>query len=145
MRHGAGFLSLSLAAALSVACGQSAGAGYPLYKPETPRRPAAQIAHLRGPLAKVDDRDVSALGQAFDVEPGCHVLEVTGQRSVFATTMTAGHVYLVETNPEPTDANHHPVALRETAPDGTVTTWGPMQPQNAAAKCRALRAILMKE
>jgi hypothetical protein len=137
---------LSLVGIMSVACSQSAGAGYPLYKPELPRRSAAQVARVQGPLAKIDDRDVRELGRAFDLDPGCHVLEVeAGSRTVFGLAMTAGAAYVVEVRPGAGDATHPPVTVRETAPDGTTTTWGPMQPENAAAKCRALREILMKD
>jgi hypothetical protein len=131
---------------LGLACGQPAGAGYPLYKPETPRRAAAQVARLRGPVAKVDDRDVRALGPAFELDPGCHVLEAdAGGRKVFGIAMTAGYAYLVEVRPGAGDATHPPVTVRETAPDGTTTIWGPMAPENAAAKCRALQEMLMKD
>src|SRR6478672_10041951 len=86
--------------------------GYPLYQPSSPTRPPGQIARVFGPLAKVDDRDVTSLGTAFDLEPGCHVLEVRGdflqldtggaarptedRRFVFAVMMSAGYVYSVE-------------------------------------------------
>jgi len=37
------------------------------------------------------------------------------------------------------------IGLRETAPDGTVTTWAPTNPTHATAKCQAMRAVLQKE
>jgi hypothetical protein len=47
--------------------------------PEQPRA-AESLAHLQGPVAKVDGVDVEAHGTVFDLLPGCHV--VTLRRKV---------------------------------------------------------------
>ena len=115
---------------------------YPLYDTA---RPPARTARLVGPVAKVDDRDVSGLGDKFDLEPGCHVLALRqdvlphGARSaVFGMVMSAGGSYAVVREPAT-------VEMTETDPNGTVTRWKPIDPDAAAAKCRALREVLNKE
>src|SRR6478752_8479656 len=75
MRHRARFLT-AVCVILSGGCIVHETQGYPLYQPSSPARARGQIARVFGPLAKVDARDVTSLGKAFDVEPGCHVLEV---------------------------------------------------------------------
>jgi len=113
--------------------------GYPLYQPSSPTRAPGQIARVFGPLAKVDDRDVTSLGKAFDVEPGCHVLQVrkdflqldTGGAArplderpiVFAVMMSAGYIYSVERMSVETggDRGRFWIEVRETTPDGTVS------------------------
>jgi hypothetical protein len=45
------------------------------------RLPASQVANISGPIAKIDDRDVSQLGGWFDLLPGCHVIEMLRQSS----------------------------------------------------------------
>jgi hypothetical protein len=65
------------------------GPGYPLYPP-TPggRLPRAEVARLYGPIAAVDGRDVSALGDVYEVMPGCHTV-LTRSDSVDSTTYVA--------------------------------------------------------
>jgi hypothetical protein len=155
---------LIVAVAISgTGCSTTAERGYPLYEPQQPLRPPEQVARLFGPLAKIDDRDVTELGRAFDLAPGCHVLEVRHdflevdtagaarpaeeQRYVFGAMMTAGYAYSIERTSGATNdtAARFRIGLRETAPDGTVTNWAPTNPTHAAAKCQAMRSVLQKE
>jgi hypothetical protein len=115
---------------------------YPLYDSA---RPPARAARLSGPVAKVDDRDLSGLGETFDLEPGCHVLVLRqdamphgAPSAVFGMMMSAGSVYAIVREPAT-------VEMSETDPNGTVTRWRPISPDAAAAKCRAIRDAVNKE
>ncbi len=46
--------------------------GYPLYPVGERRLTVDEVARLYGPIAWVDERDVSQLGDALDILPGCH-------------------------------------------------------------------------
>jgi hypothetical protein len=145
MRHRSRFSSPLPAAALVV--GLSAGAchsppPYPLYDTS---RPPAKVVQLVGPVARVDDRDVSGLGTKFDLAPGCHVLTLRqdvlphgAPSAVFGMMMSAGSSYAVVREPAT-------VEMAETDPNGTVTRWKPISADVAAAKCQAIRDALNKE
>jgi hypothetical protein len=136
-----------LAAGAVVFAGIGAGGchskpAYPLYDAA---RPPARPARLVGPVAKVDDRDVSGLGDRFDLEPGCHVLALRqdvlphgAPSAVFGMMMSAGSAYAVVREPAT-------VEMTETDANGAVTQWKPMNPDAAAAKCRAIRDAVNKE
>jgi hypothetical protein len=106
---------LALAGALSLsACIVRGGEPHPLYpNAETGQRPAAEVARLTGPIAKVDGEDVSRLGKSFTLLPGCHIVRLTdkvgdinsqtasgfvGEMSgvVFAFRMKAGYTYDID-------------------------------------------------
>ena len=90
-------------------CIMDTGRGVPLY--DLPTRPKPdQVATLGGYVAAVDGRDVSKMGGAFELLPGCHVVTtptnfgsagayglVSGNTGVFQLpiAMVAGHHYLV--------------------------------------------------
>ena len=143
MRH----CRYSLFAGAALVAGLGAGGchskpAYPLYDSA---RPPVRAARLEGPVAKVDDRDVSGLGERFDLDPGCHVLALRqdvlphgAPHAVFGMVMGAGSRYTVDREPAT-------VEMTESDPNGTVTRWKPMDPDAAAAKCRALREVLNKE
>ena len=81
-KHRTGILQLALplAAALS-GCGHLGKAQpVPLYPNPDQPRPPESLAHLQGPIAKVDGVDVEPYGTVFDLLPGCHV--VTLRRKV---------------------------------------------------------------
>ncbi|MGA7121422.1 MAG: hypothetical protein WBY94_15060 [Polyangiaceae bacterium] len=89
-------------------------AGYPLY-PDVGRRLAGnEVARLYGPITRVDDRDVSTLGDALELMPGCHRVRTRddpvpntfgrstagggfrfGARS-FVFSMKGGHAYVLK-------------------------------------------------
>jgi hypothetical protein len=88
--------------------------GYPLYA-DTGRRPTQdEVARLYGPIAQVDDRDVSALGDALALLPGCHrvwtrddpVPNIAGRTArgggvrfgprSFVFAMRGGHAYVLK-------------------------------------------------
>lgn len=46
--------------------------GYPLYANTGRRLNQDEVARLYGPIAQVDERDVSALGDALELLSGCH-------------------------------------------------------------------------
>jgi hypothetical protein len=52
--------------------------GYPLY-PGSDSPPRDGIARLYGPAASVDGHDVSTLGDAFELLPGCHAVLTRGR------------------------------------------------------------------
>src|SRR5579863_6922486 len=87
----------------------------PLYDQPT-RLGRDQVATLGGYVASVDGRDVSKLGGAFELLPGCHVITTptgwgasSGMGAIKATTgavsfvvpMFPGRHYLVVSNPGP--------------------------------------------
>jgi hypothetical protein len=101
--------SFVLLLAGAAGCASLKAAPHPLYP--GPARPPAELAVLTGPIAMVDDLDVSHLGPAFSVLPGCHVVvlrehlgegstggawSVTISRTVYAFDMVAGRSYDVE-------------------------------------------------
>jgi hypothetical protein len=53
--------------------------GYPLYPSSAAPPPPDEIARLVGPITSVDGRDVSTLGGAFELLPGCHAVRTQGQ------------------------------------------------------------------
>jgi hypothetical protein len=106
-----------LAAALTVAfasCRHFQADAHPLYEGDV--RPAAEVATLSGPIAKVDGVDVSHMGSLFAILPGCHIVELptqlgggtpSGAWSVsighvsYAFAMKAGHFYAIDTDLQP--------------------------------------------
>jgi hypothetical protein len=85
--------------------------GYPLYAANA-RPDADQVSLLAGYVARVDGRDVTSLGGAFELLPGCHLVETPVKWSkgtptygvlvattgplTFALRMTAGNRYEVK-------------------------------------------------
>lgn len=101
----AGFLALAGAGS----CGHMRPAAHALYQGDV--RPVEQLAHLQGPVAKVDGIDVSVFGSSFALLPGCHVVLLQArigegseqgawsadlQHVVYAFRMKAGNNYNIE-------------------------------------------------
>ena len=103
--------SAVLGASLLVGCITSGGKAHPLY-PGAPRAPG-EVARLSGPIAAVDELDVSKFGKVFALLPGCHVVQLaakTGEtsstggggyvtnlpRTVYAFRMQPGHAYEID-------------------------------------------------
>ena len=111
---------LAALSAWAIACSSVANTpGYPLYaQSDNGRLPKEQVAHLFGGIAMVDDREVSTLGGAYELLPGCHLVRtqpenlatgvgvgitVRGQLigRTFSVRMKPGYSYLVKyTAPE---------------------------------------------
>jgi hypothetical protein len=105
--------TFALAAVLTIAfatCRHFQYDAHPLYEGDV--RPAAEVAKLSGPIAKVDGVDVSHMGSLFALLPGCHIVELptqlgegttSGAWSVnighvsYALAMKAGHFYVINT------------------------------------------------
>jgi hypothetical protein len=103
----------ALAAVLTIAfatCRHFQYDAHPLYEGDA--RPAAEVAKLSGPIAKVDGVDVSHAGSLFALLPGCHIVELptrigegtaSGAWSVklghvsYAFAMKAGRLYVIDT------------------------------------------------
>jgi hypothetical protein len=80
---------LAVCLALMGGCAPSVNApGYPLYPSSATPPPPDEVARLYGPITSVDGRDVSALGGAFELLPGCHTVVTEGQ-PLDSTTYTA--------------------------------------------------------
>jgi hypothetical protein len=103
---------IALAAVTAVGC-IADGSAHALYA--GPPRPRDQVARLGGYVQKVDGRDVSSLGGAFELEPGCHIVETpsswgkssndgavvaTTGHLIFALPMKAGHGYSISVEVE---------------------------------------------
>jgi hypothetical protein len=76
--------------------------GYPLYA--GPRLPRDQLVRVFGSLASVDGADVSSLGSAFEVLPGCHVVltrneAVESTNTVTALGQTGGRAFVISMKP----------------------------------------------
>ena len=106
MFHPRPLILLLLATAAGSACAHFQATPYAIYP--GPARPPAEVARLNGPIATVDGVDVSRLGSAFQLLPGCHVVVVreklgegsaggawsaTIPRTVYAFQMVAGRSY----------------------------------------------------
>ena len=104
----------TLALASGGACGHFQSAPRPLYPGES--RPAEEVARLTGPVATVDGMEVSRLGPAFALLPGCHVVVlkrkvgeggVSGAwsadlgRVAYAFRMKAGNSYEIDIHTQP--------------------------------------------
>ena len=67
--------------------------GVPLYpNAATTRLPRDQVAQVAGPIAKIDDQDVTGQGGLFDLLPGCHIVELE-RRVVTDSYALSGGVY----------------------------------------------------
>jgi hypothetical protein len=119
-------------------CITDAGRGYPLYTAASPLGPD-EVATLGGYVARVDGRDVSALGGAFELRPGCHVVQTprnwgsgnqygavsaTTGTVTFALPMVAGRHYLVVTDADTTVRPTGGVSVRA---DETTTSGDPLR------------------
>jgi hypothetical protein len=109
--------TFALAAVLTIAfatCRHFQYDAHPLYEGEV--LPAAEVAKLSGPIAKVDGVDVSHRGSLFALLPGCHIVELptqlgegtsNGAWSVnighvsYALAMKAGRLYAIDTELQP--------------------------------------------
>lgn len=105
---------LSLVLIFALGCAPSLDvAGYPLYPTDAGVRPRESLARLFGPIALVDGRNVSGLGDAYELLPGCHgvwtrgqpvdstnYVAVSGSRSTggryFVLRMKPGYSYIVK-------------------------------------------------
>jgi hypothetical protein len=66
------------AAVVAAGCAQSSDIpGYPLYSGQA--LPRDQIARVFGSIATIDGQDVSGLGAAFELRPGCHVVRTLNE------------------------------------------------------------------
>jgi hypothetical protein len=110
--HCLGLLAVTLSV---VGCGPQLDLrGYPLYPDVGRRLTGDEVARLYGPMAQVDDRDVSKLGDALELASGCHRVQTRddpvpgffgrsgagrgirfGARS-FVLSMTGGHAYVLK-------------------------------------------------
>jgi hypothetical protein len=145
MRHRFQLAGAALCAAATAGITAAACHSRPVYPLYDAARPPARPARLVGPVAKVDDRDVTGLGDRFDLDPGCHVLTLRqdvmphgAPSATFGMMMSAGSAYAVVREPAT-------VEMTETDPNGAVTRWKPMNPDAAGAKCQAIRDAVNKE
>jgi hypothetical protein len=64
-------------------CALGTTRGVPLYEASDVPHARGEVALLLGPIKFVDGKDVGLLGSAFELLPGCHVVQIGGH---------AGHV-----------------------------------------------------
>jgi hypothetical protein len=145
--------SLGLLAASAVGCHSVGKSGYPLYPPTAVAPAPSQIATLEGPINMVDDVNVSARGQTFQLLPGCHI--VTLERNIgeggdngawaanlpritYAFEMKPGHLYKIIVDVEMGSAmlGRMKLTARETAPDGSSVRWFPARGAGDLDECR---------
>jgi hypothetical protein len=135
------------------ACITQSTQAMPLYSPSDAVG-AAQAVLLSGYIARVDNRDVSALGDLFEVLPGCHIVttptrwgtETSASGMVaftgpvtFALQMTAGHRYavIVDTGSFGKPSFTVSVRMDETTRAGDlVRSIGPVKGSGQVEACR---------
>jgi hypothetical protein len=128
--------------------------GVPLYANAAPM-PRTAVAELTGPIGKVDGRDVFGQGGAFELLPGCHVVEldrrplnsdnmssgvyVTGNYPLvtYAIRMKAGASYIIRRNlPGGMGAVVHlQLSAQEQDASGKVTELNPMKSVDEIHEC----------
>ncbi len=150
--------SLGLPTASAVGCHSVGKSGYPLYPPTAVAPVPSQIATLEGPINVVDDVNVSAKGQTFQLLPGCHI--VTLERNIgeggdngawaanlpritYAFEMKPGHLYKIIVDVEMGSAmlGRMKLTARETAPDGSSVRWFPARGAGDLDECRHWAAV----
>jgi hypothetical protein len=89
---------VSSAAALLplVSCIVRGGDSHPLYP--GPERAPSEVARLVGPIGEVDGQDVSKLGKAFALLPGCHVAKLASKTGAI-NTLGGGGGYVANLPP----------------------------------------------
>ncbi len=154
--------------ALASGCAVAPTRGYPLYPAPGPRPPVTQVAALSAWLPSgaapeggasnfikaVDGRDVSAVGPAFELLPGCHVVETASQLVVadatvmwsgelgpraFVFPMKAGYGYMVVVDLKEGMSGTGRLSIYgvEQDPTGKQTaTFAPVAPDAAAQACQ---------
>jgi hypothetical protein len=110
-----------------VGCIVRGGESRPLYP--GPARPPEEVARLVGPIGEVDGQNVSHLGKAFSLLPGCHVAKLapkTGEintvgsggyvanlpPALYAFRMQAGHTYAIEVRLDQVSGPVGPMTIR---------------------------------
>jgi hypothetical protein len=133
--------------------------GVPLYpNGATTRLPREQIAHVVGPVGKIDYRAVEDQGGSFDLLPGCHVVEldrrmtnesyaltgaayVTGQfpMTVYAIQMKAGARYIIQRDVPSSEMGpivRISLSAREEDANGRVTELSPTTSSEVIRNCK---------
>jgi hypothetical protein len=130
-------LATAALASLSASCHPGlSGGGYPLY-PKVGGGPGRdKVSFLRGQIAYVDGNGVRDKGTAFELLPGCHVVQLARsvgdsagdgawsahlRRFVFAFEMKPAHTYTVDVRFEGSSSMYGRVFVvaQEHAPDGS--------------------------
>jgi hypothetical protein len=147
-----------VAALLALGCQTGAvPRGMPLYTPASAAPlPRTAVAELVGPIGKVDGRVVVDQGGAFELLPGCHVVEldqrplnsdnysnsvyVTGQFPLitYAIRMKAGASYIIRRSlPESGGGQmvHMQLSAQEEDASGKVTALSPMRTTDEIHEC----------
>lgn len=106
-----------VSASLVSNCMRPSARGIPLYDSAGPVRERNSVSILMGQVTVVDDKPVDSGGAAFELLPGCHVVEIGGRVGrvdprfggwvatlrplTYAFRMRAGHSYSIEVEREP--------------------------------------------
>jgi hypothetical protein len=131
--------------------------GVPIYPGGESPRPRNEVALLYGPIRFVDDARVTAKGDAFELMPGCHVVQIGGQAGsfdplqqggwittlpplTFAFRTAAGGTYAINVNVDPAlgmgpNGTGHVVA-REQDAHGNITVVPAARDRTAIDACR---------
>jgi hypothetical protein len=81
---------------LLASCIVRGGDSHPLYP--GPERSRAEVARLIGPIGEVDGQDVTKLGKAFSLLPGCHVAKLASKTGAI-NTLGGGGGYVASLPP----------------------------------------------
>jgi len=130
------------------------GSAYPLYpNPEVARAPD-HLATLQGPIAEVDDQDVSGHGATFALLPGCHVVVLRSTigeggtsgawsahlpRMVYAFRMERGHRYVIRYRIEnsSSEVGRLNITASDLDPNGVGTAVPLVQSSREILDCKA--------
>jgi hypothetical protein len=144
---------LVLLALTGAGCGLGDVQPVPLYDAGNRRSPD-QVATLGGYVASVDGRDVSALGGAFELLPGCHIVttpthwgnmstnsgvSVTTGAVTFAVSMQAGHRYSIVSASDQNGAPTFRVTIRMDEANLAGEFIGSFAPVKTSAELEACR------
>jgi hypothetical protein len=137
----------------SVACHPGlVGGGYPLYTKVGDGPGHDKVCFLRGQIAFVDDTPVRDKGTAFELLPGCHVVQLANSvhagtteggwsahlpTYVFAFEMKPAHTYTIDLRNEDSSGMYGRLWVigQEHAPDGSVNRV-PIAGSGEIADCR---------
>jgi hypothetical protein len=128
--------------------------GIPLY-PGAPRARSA-VAILMGPVSLVDGQEVGSKGRAFELLPGCHIVEIGGRTGEFdsryggwaatvppltyAFLMRGNGTYAIAFEPDPSlgvgPTGTGRIVARERNAGGEERIVPPVQSQASIADCR---------
>jgi hypothetical protein len=83
--------ALALACPLLACASRTGAANVPLYpNAATTRLPPNQVATVSGPIAKIDDKELEPQAVAYELLPGCHLVELDRHLAAESYALSGG-------------------------------------------------------